>query len=179
MPPTKNGKAKQKYRFSFRKVVARSIKRSYNVEKYCVRCGNAIYRTYENNDLWNKIKKCSDCSILKRPQNPEERYCSCCGKKFHEFDVSIREKDWNSWYLCSECKKIKLDIICEIEISCLELADRAYREFLQEKFFVKKDKNCKDLPERFKEIVPEIIDALEDFLEKLLKLIILIENIKD
>jgi hypothetical protein len=172
MPPTKKDMAKQKYRFSFRRKVSRILKRAWNQEKYCVTCGKVIKREDKNekdniksNDIWNKNKKCLKCLKKEREyfKGQEEKYCNFCGNLFYEFDESTKEKDWNSWYLCLKCKKIKLDITREIEISCLELADRAYKEFLQERFFVKKIRKCKELPKRFKEIVPEIIEILEDF----------------
>ena len=172
MSPTKKWMAKQKYRFSFWRITARIIKRAWYVEKYCVLCGKIIKRNDKNekdniksNDVWNKEKKCLKCSEKPKDyfKGQDEKYCSLCGDKFHEFDESKKMKDWNSWNLCSPCKKIKSSIVSQIQRSCLELADRAYKEFLQEKFYIKKSKRSKKLSKRFRKIIPEVIDSLEDF----------------
>jgi hypothetical protein len=163
--PTKNGM--QKDRFVCRDIMTRLIKRAWNRKKYCVRCGSIINRTDESNDLWNKKKKCSECSLERRSINPEEKHCSSCGEKFYEFDQSSKMKDWNSWYLCSFCKKKKQSIIYYIEeIFCLGLLDRVYKEFDQEISFIVKRKK---LQKEFEKIIPGIMDALEDFLKESFK----------
>lgn len=177
MPPTRKGMAKQKYRFLFRKRAARILKRIWFNEKYCVRCGRRVRRKYsevktdaeliKSNDIWEKKKKCSKCSDKPKFHylNPEEKCCNMCGNKFHEFDESTKVKDWNSWNLCAECKKLKLDMMGEIDRSLLDLADRAYKEFLTQKFFIQK-KRLKKLPQKWQKIIPEVIDVLEDFFRK-------------
>lgn len=171
MPPTKKGMAKQKYRFSFRKKLARVVKRTFFRRKYCVVCGDIIERIddssnddFKNNDIWNKKKKCLECSKIKKAKNKQEKYCSLCGHKFHEFDESFKEMDWNSWYLCSKCKKVNLKIIYHIEeLFCLGLADRVFQAFEEKDFSLQRKIILSD---NLEEMVLEILELVEVFLRE-------------
>lgn len=160
MPPTKNGK--QSDRFTCMRIIARVVKQNLNIEKYCVICKTVIKRIDESNDRWNKIKKCSECSQVKRPENAEEKFCSSCGKEFHEFDESNKMKDWNSWYLCSNCKEKNKHRIQEIRNFSFDLIDAVYTAFNTKKFLLKNNKT----PLVLQGAIPEINDALKEFCQR-------------
>ncbi len=160
MPLTKNGK--QSDRFACMRIIARVVKENLNIEKYCVVCGTVIKRKKESNDRWNKVKKCSKCSQVKRPQNAEEKFCSFCGKKFHEFDQSNKEKDWNSWYLCLDCKEKNKHRIQEIRNFSFDLIDAIYVAFNTKKFLLKNN----EIHLVLQDAIPGINDALKEFCQK-------------
>lgn len=161
MPPKCNGK--QSDRFACMRIIARVVKQNLNVEKFCVVCSTIIKRTDESNDIWNKVKKCSRCSQIKRAENAEEKFCSSCGKEFHEFDESNKMKDWNSWYLCSNCKEKNKHRIQEIMNFSFDLIDAVYIVFDTKKFPLKDNEVLSTV---LSGAIPEINDALKEFCQK-------------
>jgi hypothetical protein len=91
-----------KVRVKCRIEIVQLLKERYDQKKFCVFCGREIERQGELTEIWNKKRKCIDCSDSKKLNN-NFKFCSQCGNK--EFKAENRtSKSWNSFTVCEKCK---------------------------------------------------------------------------